>query len=67
MTTREMTTYQNRGIGSAFLNELERIVKEKGAACIELQSVNDELHERFYGKADYHNAKNFVLKVKWFE
>lgn len=59
--------YQNQGIGSMLLRELERTVKEKGAACIELQSVNDEHHERFYGKADYHNAKNFVLKVKWLD
>ena len=59
--------YQNQGIGSTLLRELERIVKEKGAACIELQSVNDEHHEKYYGKAGYHNAKNFVMKVKWFE
>ena len=59
--------YQNRGIGSALLRELERAVKEKGAACIELQAVNDEHHERYYGKAGYRNAKNFVMKVKWFE
>ena len=59
--------HQNRGIGSAFLRELERIVKEKGAACIELQSVSDEHHEKYYGKAGYHNAKNFVMKVKWLE
>ena len=59
--------YQHQGIGSTFLCELERIVKEKGAACVELQAVNDEHHEKFYGKAGYHNAKNFVMKVKWFE
>lgn len=57
--------YQNQGIGSTFLCDLERIVKEKGASCIELQSVNDEHHEKFYGKTGYHNAKNFVMKVKW--
>lgn len=49
--------YQNQGIGSTLMWELERTVKEKGASCIEIQSVNDEHHERFYGKADYHNAK----------
>lgn len=59
--------YQNQGIGSALLHELERIVKEKGASCIEIQAVNDEHHHKFYGKADYHNATNFVLKVKWLE
>ncbi len=58
--------YQNKGIGSVFLSDLERIVQEKGASCIELQAVSDEHHERYYGKAGYRNANNFVMKVKWF-
>ena len=58
--------YQNKGIGSVFLSDLERIVQEKGASCVELQAVNDEHHERYYEKAGYRNAKNFVMKVKWF-
>ena len=58
--------YQNQGFGSVLLGELERAVQEKGAACVELHAVSDEQHERFYGKAAYHNAKNFVVKVKWF-
>lgn len=37
----------------------------KGAFCVELQSVNDIKHKAYYGKADYNNAKNFVLKVNW--
>lgn len=59
--------YQNKGFGSNLLCELERIVREKGASCVELQAVNDEHHERYYGKAGYRDAKNFVMKVKWFE
>lgn len=59
--------YQNKGIGSMLLRELEWRVKEKGASCVELQAVNDDMHERYYGKASYQNAVNFVLKVKWFE
>ena len=58
--------YQNQGVGSLLLRELEQRVKEKGASCVELQAVNDDKHERYYGKAGYHNAKNFVMKVKWF-
>lgn len=41
-------------------------MKVKGAACMELQAVKDEHHERFYGKVGFRNAKNFVMKVKWF-
>lgn len=59
--------YQNKGFGSVFLHEMEERVRERGAACVELQAVNDELHEHYYGKAGYHNAKNFVVKVKWFQ
>jgi predicted N-acetyltransferase YhbS len=58
---------QNKGLGSALLEEIEKRVKEKGASCVELQAVSDEMHERYYGKAGYKNAMNFVMKVKWFE
>ncbi len=58
--------YQNKGLGSMLLVELEAKVKEAGASCIELQAVKDEMHEKFYGKAGFANAINFVLKVKWF-
>ena len=59
--------YQNQGYGSVLLAELEARVKEAGASCVELQAVKDEMHERYYGKTGYRDAKNFVLKVKWFE
>jgi len=59
--------YQNKGLGSILLAALEEKVKEAGAACIELQAVNAEMHEKFYGKAGFSDAQNFVLKVKWFE
>ena len=59
--------HQNKGYGSALLAELEARVKEAGASCVELQAVKDEMHERYYGKVGYRDAKNFVLKVKWFE
>lgn len=57
---------QNKGFGTILLKELENRVKEKGASCIELQAVKDELHERYYSKASYEDADNFILKVKWF-
>lgn len=60
-------SYQNKGLGSTLLATLESKVKEKGASCIELQAVSDEMHEKFYGKAGFFNAKNFVMKVKWFD
>lgn len=59
--------YQNQGLGSKLLATLETKVKEAGASCIELQAVSDEMHEKFYGKAGFFNAQNFVMKVKWFD
>ena len=56
---------QRRGLGTAFMEELERRVRELGGASIQLQAVNDEMHERFYGNLGYKNAVNFVLKTKW--
>ena len=56
---------QNKGLGSYLMAELESRVKAAGASCIELQAVKDEMHERFYGKAGFKDAKNFVMKVKW--
>ena len=58
------TDKQNKGIGTMFMNELERQVKEKGAMLIQLQAVNDGLHEHFYGKLGYKTATNLVLKSK---
>lgn len=58
--------HQNKGLGSLLLAELETRVKAAGALCVELQAVKDEMHERYYGKAGYFDAENFVMKVKWF-
>ena len=55
---------QNQGLGTAFMRELERRVREKGAMLIQLQSVNDAKHEHFYDKLGFKEAKNLVLKTK---
>ena len=57
---------QGKGFGSALLSEVENRVRSLGAAGVELSAVNDEAHHRFYARAGYGDAKNFVLKVKWF-
>lgn len=58
------TQLQNKGYGSRFMKELESCVKNKGAMLIQLQSVNDDLHNHFYGILGYKDASNLVLKTK---
>ena len=58
------TKLQNQGIGTQFMNELEKQVKEKGAMLIQLQAVNDDHHNHFYGKLGYKDVKNLILKTK---
>lgn len=57
--------YQGKGIGTQFMEIIEAKVKEHGGAMIQLQAVNDDMHNSFYGKLNYKNCNNLVLKSKW--
>ena len=57
--------YQRKGLGSNFMLELEKQVKNKGASMIQLKAVDDDMHEQFYGKLQYKNTHGFVSKAKW--
>lgn len=57
---------QNKGYGTAFLAELEEVVKKNGAEHMELISVNDEHHMHFYRKAGFYNASNLTMMGKHF-
>lgn len=57
--------YQGKGLGTAFMLELERRVKELGAAMVQLEAVNDEFHRHFYGKLGYYDSNNLSLKGKF--
>ena len=57
--------YQGKGIGTKFMEIIEAKVKEHGGAMIQLQAVNDDMHNSFYGKLNYKNCNNLVLKSKW--
>ena len=57
--------HQNHGLGTAFMEELERRVKAAGGAMIQLQSLNDEMHSHFYGKLGFRDCTNLVLKSKF--
>ena len=57
--------YQGKGFGTLFMGLLEAKVKELGGAMIQFQAVNDDMHNNFYGKLNYQNCSNLVLKSKW--
>lgn len=59
--------YQRTGVGTKMMTELERRVKEMGAAMVQLEAVNDEMHENFYGKLGYTDATNLKLKSKFLD
>ena len=44
---------------------IELEVKKQGGAMIQLQAVNDSMHDHFYGKLGYRNCVNLVPKSKW--
>ena len=59
--------HQNKGLGSAFMTQIEDEVRRRGGAMIQLQAVNDEAHRRFYDRLGYSDCSNLVLKSKWLE
>ncbi len=48
--------FQNKGYGSAFMTELESMVRKNGVEHIELISVNDEHHAHFYKKMGFYKG-----------
>lgn len=58
--------YQNKGYGAAFMEELERVVRQKGVEHLELISVNDEHHMYFYKKLGFYAASNLAMMGKHF-
>ena len=59
--------HQRKGYGTMLLRELERQVKALGASLIQLKAVNDEKHNKIYGKLGYYDSKNLTLKGKFLE
>ena len=57
--------YQNKGLGSLFLKELESHLLEMDVSLIELMSVNDEKHRHFYEKFSFAKVSNLMITSKF--
>ena len=55
--------YQNQGIGTELMLEVEKRIKEAGGAMIQLQAVKDEMHERLV-KDFYYLMRDEYLRGK---
>lgn len=54
--------YQNKGLGTKILLELESIVKDHGAVKIDLSTTQDESHQRFYSRLGFQKS-NFLIPM----
>ena len=57
--------YQNKGLGSLFLKELESHLLEMDVSLIELISVNDKKHINFYEKFLFVKGSNLMIMSKF--
>ncbi len=46
---------------------LEKVVCDNGASIVELNSVNDDRHKKFYGDLGFYPVNNFVMMGKFME
>ena len=61
-----LAEYQNKGFGTALLQEVEARAKERGAEHMELVSVNDGHHMRFYSSLGLYAAASLKVMGKHF-
>ena len=57
--------YQGQGIGTHFMGLIEAKVRQLGGAMIQLQAVNDDMHNNFYGRLGYQDCNTLIPKSKW--
>lgn len=57
--------YQNKGLGTLFINELQKHLLDKEVSMIELMSVNDSKHLNFYEKFSFEKSNNLLVMSKF--
>lgn len=57
--------YQNKGIGTLFISELQKQLLNRDVSMIELMSVNDAKHLKFYEKFSFEKTNNLLVMSKF--
>ena len=57
--------YQGKGYGSGLIKELEEILVDKDVILIELISVNDDKHRKFYRNLSFGYSTNLIMMSKF--
>lgn len=57
--------FQDKGVGSLLINELERQLLDLDISMIELMSVNDTKHLHFYEKFSFEKSNNLLVMSKF--
>ncbi len=57
--------FQNKGLGTFFIKELESRLSEIDVSMIELMSINDKKHINFYEKISFAKASNLKVMSKF--
>lgn len=57
--------FQDKGLGSLLINELERQLLDLDISMIELMSVNDTKHLHFYEKFSFEKSNNLLVMSKF--
>lgn len=56
--------YQNKGLGSKILQEVESLVKKQGAQKIDLSTTYEDKHQRFYSDFGYKKSDFLIAMYK---
>lgn len=57
--------YQNKGLGTLFISELQKQLLNRDVSMIELMSVNDAKHLNFYEKFSFEKSNNLLVMSKF--
>lgn len=57
--------YQGKGYGSSLIKELEDRLVDKDVSLIELISVNDDKHHKFYRNLSFGQSTNLIMMSKF--